>query len=72
MHINMNIKMNINNLLSRVYSLILQTYMHRLEINIFRTFWPNILWYWQNSQWVNSIFPNGKCLFQFIHKFLKL
>ena len=45
--------------------------MHRLEINIFRVFRPNILWYGQNSRWVNSIFLNGKCLSQFIHKFLK-
>ena len=42
-----------------------------LEIYMFWAFLPNIPWYGQNSQWIHSIFPNGKSFSQFIDKFLK-
>ena len=62
----------INTLIFWVHSLMLWTYIHRLEINIFRVFWSNVLWYVQNShQLVRSIFPNGKCFSQYIDKSLK-
>ena len=60
-----------NTLFPRVCSLMLYTYMHRLEMNIARVFWPKISWYGQNSKWVNSIFSNEKCFAQFIHELLK-
>ena len=66
-----NARDNIDTLASCVHSLMLETYIDRLAINIFRFFWPNILQYGQNSQWVHSISLNGKCFFEFIGKFLK-